>query len=109
MSQEQFAQFRAKVSQSPSLQEQLQGATDQKQFVQLFVKLGSENGHLFSPSNVEDFINSIQDSVRDGGFDDALLEAVAGGAGRVGNMPSLHPLCFSQDFNSCVSALKTGQ
>ena len=40
--------------------------------VQQFVKLGSENGHHFSSTGVEDFIAKNQ-------LDDVQLEAVAGG------------------------------
>ncbi|HAX79348.1 MAG TPA: Nif11-like leader peptide family natural product precursor [Cyanobacteria bacterium UBA11372] len=74
-------QFVQDISQDTNLQQQLQEATNRESLVNKMVELGNEKGYSFTPSETEEWLESMANqSGASGELSEEQLEAVAGGA-----------------------------
>ena len=76
------------VMRNPSLQDKFVGITDESQLMDLAVKLGKENGYLFTAEELRTSISQAE-GMEESELDDSLLAAVAGGKSASGSSGSI--------------------
>ena len=93
MSVENLSKFYRLIGQDSEIRSQLGSLSDRTIFVKNMVRLGSENGLMFTANELESALANLESPVDEGVLSDDQLSTVAGGAKRVGNAGSASTEC----------------
>lgn len=93
MSAENLQKFYQHIGQDSKIRSQLGSLSDRTNFVKNMVRLGSENGFLFTTNELESALANLEPPLDEGVLSDDQLSTVAGGAKRLGNAGSASTEC----------------
>lgn len=93
MSVENLQQFYQFIGQNSNIRSQLGSLSDRASFVKNMIRLGSENGFMFTANELESALANIEPPLDESVLSDEQLSSVAGGARRLGTVGSAATEC----------------
>ena len=96
MSAENLKKFYQFIEQHSEIRSQVGNISDRASFVKNMVRLGAENGFAFTANELESALGRLDSSLPESVLSDEQLEAVAGGAKRVGASRTAETECQSE-------------